>query len=369
MPEKFPLGSKEFIEKRHELELPAVEVRNRVRHVNPAFKEAPFRLQEGEPTPLGLFFTPDEQTHDHSEVKHMVIAPEWRSGRAGSLHPIIFRDTDGNVYRDVDIKGMGAFKRVEEGKDSFIVHEPRPMEKEVTYASTYGILDRRVAEYDEKRSEELIRAGIRTYRIIGIADLKEVINKDGEKISINEAKKQGLIPDFMEPALEFRAYGTRERIEYLRDKTERSRLAIEDAKKMVAVELGRKPEDFSTNEYAQWYTKTLGQQLAKLKKYGLYHGYLHYHNLTLDCRIVDLDSVNELAEVSKQKNESEESLHEYDIHGALMNLMELWDYLGLEEKEKTLCFDLYEEAYEQELKHKERMRKAFMFLHKKLRGK
>ncbi len=367
---EFPLGSPEFVEKRHELELPAVEVRNTVRHVNPAFKEVPFRIEEGKPTPLGLFFTPDEEKHDPESVRHMVIAPEWRSGRAGSLHPVIFRDTDGNLYRDVDVKGMGAFRRHTPDKGSFYVREPGPVEDhDVTYASTYGILDRRVAEYDEKRSEELIRAGIRTYRIIGNAELGEVIDKNGEKIPITEAKKRGLIPNFMEPALEFRAFGTRERIQYLKGNTERGRLAVEDAKRLVAAELGREPDNLSIEEYAEWFTKTLAQQIAKLKKYGLYHGYLHYHNLTLDCRIVDLDSVNELAEEAKRKNVSEEDLNSRDFDDARSNLMELWEYLGLEVESKNQLFDLYEKAYDEELKKKEYINKAFGFLRKKLATK
>lgn len=48
---------------------------------------------------------------------------------------------------------------------------------------------------------------------------------------------------------------------------------------------------FSRHDYATWFVRTLGSQVGRLHKLGYAHGYLTHHNITLDCRLVDFDSV------------------------------------------------------------------------------
>lgn len=108
---ELPIGSVEkIIKEREKLTLPVENVKNTVVSINPAFPEAPFKLEQGKPTRLGLFFT-SSQT---KEAKSLTISPEEKEGRSGLLGSIVFRDKDGLLYRDVDLKGTGYFKSTEE---------------------------------------------------------------------------------------------------------------------------------------------------------------------------------------------------------------------------------------------------------------
>src|SRR3989344_5567464 len=300
-----PIGvGKEFFDKRKETELPVAEIKNSVSWVNPAFKEVPFKLAEGQPAKLGLFFTTG------NSEKKLSIAPEYRTGRSGMIDPVIFRDTEGRLYRDVDLKGIGAFRRDEPTNehrdDTFMVVPPEILQDDQyqNAANTYelGIVGLGYAINDRDRAEELLKNGIRTYRIVAFIDLEEIIDKDGNKVSIEEAKNRKLMRKNTKPVIEVRAFTTRERIDYLstqRAKEDRIQLALEDARMLVAQELGVNPSEFLISDYTKWFAETLGKQLAQLEKLGLYHGYLHSQNITLDCKIIDLDSVKETQEFDK----------------------------------------------------------------------
>ena len=59
---------------------------------------------------------------------------------------------------------------------------------------------------------------------------------------------------------------------------------------MVSQELGYK-RTITDKEYFEWFAKTLGENVGIMHRNGWTHRYLSSHNVTLDCRIVDLDSV------------------------------------------------------------------------------
>ena len=79
---------------------------------------------------------------------------------------------------------------------------------------------------------------------------------------------------------------------------------------MVAQELGRDPNEFNEWEYLRWFSRTLAENVARMHKAGFIHGYLTGHNITLDCRIVDLDSV-----VPGPKITSAESMQQNFLRG------------------------------------------------------
>lgn len=343
-----PIGAgREFFDKRKEIELPVAEIKNFVSWVNPAFKEVPFKLIEGQPTKLGLFFTAG------NSEKKLSIAPEHRTGRSGMVDPVIFRDAEGRLYRDVDLKGIGAFRRHEStneySDDTFMVAPPEILsDNQYANRDTYeiGIVNRGYAINDRERAEELLRNNIRTYRIIAFIDLEEIIDKEGNKVSIEEAKNQKLMRKDTKPIIEVRAFTTRERVDYvsMRSKLnkERKRFALEDARLLVAQELGKELVAFPIAEYIEWFSETLGIQLARLRKLGLCHGYLHSQNITLDCKIVDLDSLHE-------NQEENEFLHDFnsawqtlnELFPADQNIDDAYHYL-----------DLFKKSYENELSKK-----------------
>ena len=48
-------------------------------------------------------------------------------------------------------------------------------------------------------------------------------------------------------------------------------------------------------DYLEWFAETLGRQMAIIHSAGSYHNYLTPHNITLDCRVVDFDSIHEIS--------------------------------------------------------------------------
>ena len=293
--------------------LSTVEVSNEVVWVNPEIK-APFDMKEGEPTKLGVFIS--------NEPQRRSIQTAEGHGRTGVFGKVIFEDTQGRRYRDVDAKGIGHVKY-----DQTIVG-PRAEKFQTTGRGPYsaldpgerGIMDRSVALKDASMAEEFLSHGIRTYRVIGITKLNEVIaqtDSGEERMTIENAKEKNLIPHGVEPAVEVRAFGTRARVNDALLEAERKFLTeyrdtknegpinalniIRDAQNFVAQELNDtvKPHQFDVSQkeqYLAWFASALGTNVGRMHKLKFSHGYLTAHNITLDCRIVDLDSVESHSE-------------------------------------------------------------------------
>lgn len=307
-PKELPTGiGEKFQKERGKERVPVLKIANSVLWVNPAFPDLPFKLEEGEPTNLGMFFAPKlpelppeprykkflrlGKSKPKEKRPSFVVMPE-DVARSALLGSVIFRDMERRIYRDIDIKGLGRF--IMDSPGSARKGDVGP--KHGNPREAWGLHDYHYAYNDRRYSEQFLEEGIRTYRIVAVIDLKEIIDNEGNKISIKEAKLKKIISEEMQPVLEIRAFSTKERVSYLMERNryaslERKRLALEDAKAMIAQELGIEPENFSYADYLNWFAKTLGEQVAKIQKLGLVHGYLTNHNISLDCRIVDLDSV------------------------------------------------------------------------------
>lgn len=263
--------------------LPAKEVKNEVLWVNKDV-EMPFNLEVGKAARLGMFLS---SNISESEKSFPLGAMEWHM-RSGLVGKVVFKDQEGRLYRDVDIKGVGAIK-MEFPSEKLVVEKMEPQEKHYSKETPHGFCDYKYAENDKHKSELLLKKGLRTHRVLGIIKLKEVIDEDGNKISIAEARKNHYIRKNTQPVLEVRAFGTKARI--MDFNSERTNRLLLDARIMIAQELGKKPEEFSREDYLEWFAKTLGEQVAIIHNAGYWDGYLTEHNITLDCRVVDLDSV------------------------------------------------------------------------------
>lgn len=286
---KLPIGlGKEFLDERKKDILPAIEVKNEVIWINPAFEEAPFDLKEGQQTKLGMFFTPKPAKHSPEDIRDLMVMPETTAkGRSGMPGSVIFRDREGRLYRDIDMKGIGLSRIDARGKPYVGVIHPTGEE-----AGTWGIVDYEDAVIDRDMSEKFLAAGIRTHRVVAIIKLLEIVDETDRKVTIKEARGlKFMLPADAEPVVVVRAFGTKERIGYLGTGSRRAQKAFEDARMMVAQELGKDPKEFSAEEYLEWFAKTLGSNVARIHRLKLYHGYLTTHNITLDAHIVDLDSV------------------------------------------------------------------------------
>lgn len=264
-----------------EKKLPAIEVKNEVVWVNNDV-EMPFNFEEDKPSKIGVFLTPGP--NEKEPIFHVrVMDNHFRSALLGK---VIFKDKEGNLYRDVDIKGMGPISFEDLTVKSIEAGSARNVSKGKT---PWGFLDWGFAETDRDMSELFIKQGLRTHRALAIIRLDEIVVEDEEKMSVSKARRLGYIKYTTEPVIEVRAFGTKARIA-----DAKNRFLFEDAKHMVAQELGENPHDFTDEKYLKWFSKTLGKQVAIIHNAGFIHGYLTDHNITLDCRVVDLDSVKEI---------------------------------------------------------------------------
>lgn len=285
-------------------------VQNKVLVVNPNIN-SPFNLEEGKPTPLGVFaqigFT--KKPVKLEGKRDLEVLPE--QGRATLLGRVIFSDKDGHVYRDIDLKGIGYLDK------RFMQTHYRPTVSKPggvwgNSGGKKGLLDYDTAKYDYVSGEELSQAGVRTARTLAIIELQELI-LGGKTVSLFEARELGIIDKDFHPVIQVRAFGTNARIRDLADPEDRvstkkfglldaphilayektSDLLLEDAKKLVAQELGK--DSISNDEYLEWFAQTLGRNVGLIHKQGVLHGFLHDQNITLDCRIVDFDGETEIS--------------------------------------------------------------------------
>lgn len=315
----------------------AAEVKNNVVWKN-AEVEMPFRLEKGKPANLGVFLI----EHPEKGRKGLKVKALDEHFRSALLGRVVFQDKRGCLYRDVDIKGSGGLDRT---LDTEIHVEPlRPhSRKEQRYETTWGILNWSYAENDRELSEFFTKEGLRTHRVLAIIRLDEVLNEEGRPISIQEARKKGYLKKDEEPVIAVRAFGTKARISEVGNS-----LLLKDAKKMVAQEFGISHEKFSDKEYAEWFAKMLGTQVGRIHRLGYYHRYLTHHNITLDCKIVDLDTVIKLPR--REESRANEILND-DIANILNTIGFLNNKLKSPTNTHTLS-NLFWQGYRQEVGEK-----------------
>ncbi len=284
--------------------LPAVEVRNEVVWVNDKVA-MPFVFEEGKPSKLGVFLTPKPKEGEPT-FSLGVMDEHFRSGNLGK---VIFQDKENPKlqYRDIDLKGVGGTAKDIDTKEQRVEPLYDKTRKKIPYGGgIWGIMNPYPAEYDRDMSEMFIKKGLRTHRVLAIIKLKELVDPEGNKITLKKAAERGYIKTTTRPVIEIRAFGMKNRINDAfidGDKKINLERTLKDARGMVAKELGTNSEAFSTKDYLDWFVKTLGEQVAILHRNGYRHGFLTAHNITLDCRIVDLDSVEFIEEKSDKEKE------------------------------------------------------------------
>ena len=271
-------------------------VKNEVLEVNPAFQRTlPLALEEGRPSPLGLFIEAAFERKLEQLPKEKQALEFWpQHHRSIILGRVIFKDNDGHIYRDIDLKGIGRHPLSRFGSG---------LGEKMAGSGRIGLLEEDMAEFDYQMTEEFLMAGIRTCRIIGIIKLKEIISM-GRKLSLREAEETGIIDKDFHPVVEVRAYATKFRIDDILAEVsiKNQNAMIEDAQKIISREFGIK--EFESNyDYLKWFAETLGRNVGLIHKNGWLHDYLTGHNITLDCRIIDLDSLSRLTNEEERLSE------------------------------------------------------------------
>ncbi len=299
--------------------LPAVEVANEVSWVNNKMN-LPFDLKIGKQSPLGMFLTPSPK--EGEDVYDLEVSGSH--SRSGILGRVIFSDKEGRLYRDIDLKGVGfnvngAIVRRVDSSDVGNISTFSP------FVGTKGIADQELIRCDINFSEKFLKAGIRTHRVAALFDLKEIIDGAGNKISIAKAKEAGILDKKDEPVIEMRAYGVRSRVwdiseifyyGYDEEDKRKAMKLLSDAKNMVAQELNIDSGQFTYDDYFSWLIKTTAINLARMHYNKWVSGYLTSHNITLDGRFIDLDSVETLAEHQRSENPTKRKSFEGDLADA-----------------------------------------------------
>lgn len=281
--EKLPLSPlKQLREK--VITLPFVRVANEVVWVNPEIPVV--KLTVGQPCNLGLMINLDQEKVP-SACSLEVLPTHCRSALLGR---VFFRDNDGTLYREIDLKGIGAIRW------TMLIPSPGsiidPFEDDTC---PYGLADKDWVEHNIKMVQVFKEVGIRVCPTIAVVKLLEIIDRLGKPISLENARYLGIIAPEREPVIEIRAFATKTRaLNICSPYTaifSRSIPLFEDGKALVAAELGKK--SLTIDEYLEWFAKNFGRQIRLIHNLELIHRYLTPHNVTMDCRLVDFDSVKE----------------------------------------------------------------------------
>ena len=315
-----------------------VPVKNKVIWVNPNFPNLPFGLKLNEQTPLGLFVKsvlPENPATGKLKEGSQIGEHLPSHHRSILLTRAMLADNNGQVYRDIDLKGIGYVST--KGYEEYL----HGAEVEVnTLASVqsrgesgyYGLFEEISAMYDRDKSEEFNALGIRTPRALAIIRLLEVIYKDG-MVSISSLKEKGILPQDSSPVIEVRVFRNKARISdyactrpgnyslFARDYGSDDflpRVLLADAKEIIRQELGLNSE-ISDSDYFKYLVKLVATNIGLMHKSGWMHNYLTVHNITLNGDIADFDSVSQLENFFGQ---------ERDIVSALGTLVEFNAFLG-----------------------------------------
>jgi hypothetical protein len=272
-------------------------VKNTVIKANPNVY-APFNLKVGEPSPLGLFLRSEfrEKPGSLPAGRH-ALEYHYEHNRSIILCRAVFQDKEGRMYRDVDLKGVGYFftdYSYNETYNKIVTSHLGDRRNENNYE---GFLNKDIALYDYMMTEKFLKKGIRTCRALGIIELQEIFSIDhSKKLSYKEAVEEEIIQRDFHPVVEVRAFSTKFRIQDVCGPRpidcELTRLMLDDAKKLVSQELGLNTI-MSNLEYLEWFADTLGRNIGLMHRSGWEHHYL-FHNITLDCRLVDFDGARRL---------------------------------------------------------------------------
>lgn len=265
------------------------QVENIVLRTNPDVF-IPLQLKEREPSPLGLFVEASLTKYPTKAPKKKFLLEFWpQHRRSAILGRIIFSDKEGRKYRDVDLKGIGFIYASENEKLAKVG------ELSKRTSGVQGLLSQEDALLEWKISEKFLKKGIRTPRNLAIIKLDEIIF-NGQKLTLAEAIRKGLIYEGFNPVILVRAFGTKHRIKDLKGTEhydpvtphQTINVLLEDAISLVSQEVGSK-HHLTSKEYIEWFARTLGRNVGFLHKIGYVHSGLTEHNITLDCRITDFD--------------------------------------------------------------------------------
>lgn len=221
---------------------------------------------------------------------------------------------------------------------SMDVSPPYPSRSDTKEEKTWGLATKSWMEIDIEKGALFDKLGIRTVPIVAMADIYEIEDENGNIVSVLDAKAKGLIAKNTVPVDVFRAWVTPYRLKevlHQRDAFENKLIplpqreharrkaillaAFEDMQSDTSIPqkvrdaISGKNGILDIDTYLEWFTEALGENVGKMHGHRISHSYLtELHNITLDARIVDLDSVTEDAPQNVIDTDKISLLSEYD---------------------------------------------------------
>ncbi|MFH0971716.1 MAG: hypothetical protein V1835_04060 [Candidatus Micrarchaeota archaeon] len=297
--------------------VPAIQLRGEVIYPGPKADHTPFKLKYGPDGKIAvaLFAPPDPELHN---AKRLLVMPG--EGRAGvipeKVRHIVELGGRAHFLETLGLKGIGLLIDIG-GIKAYSIH-PRI----ATFQDDLGVMSLRRAHQNLEIARQLSSMGVRTEIPEFIIRLHEipVIKNKGEKptiLSINDARKHGLISGEAEPVIYGRGLGVPYRVNHLwlkgpnnEEKREMLRETfkfLNREEKYYAKKNKGAPATFNETDphgYIEWFARTLARNLSNMHSKRMAHnnirpftsgfGGLAFEdpsNIWLDCRLADLGSV------------------------------------------------------------------------------
>lgn len=294
----------------------SIPVKNFVTHINPEFRDS-MGLVEGQSSDLVRLFT-------NTDESGVLLGAEKGHNRVGNINNTFVTDAKGLRWEDLDIKAPGLVEVTHgsSGEELKIFPWQRFKETAVSEAKIWGGNDYRSARRSFEYQQILADLGVRTYKSLFVTKLAEWFYK-GKKVPIGDipvvskdapvTMDSDALPAGYELAAEVRACRTKTRMEaiiQLRAPTANNKVKIrrevDRARALLYEEFEGSdvgPRTDSIEDYLDWFVESHGRNLGLMHGAGLTHGYMHPGNITLDCRILDLDSMGTFEEAHAGDNE------------------------------------------------------------------
>lgn len=273
---------------------------------NPSFTHI---IQEiaSQPQP-GIFLTPEEP----GDIR---VGVRWKLNRHAIRSSEVFRDKHGMVYRDVDVKGSGFVGGIPMGV------LPVQLPRSESDMEIRGLLHQDVADNERLLYDDLSRIqGLRLGHVVAQVELYELINRNGELTPRGDFSSElYLNVERVKPSQITRVMGVASRVNTL-PFSERNpsyirfgKEVLDDAISLVELELGTR---LSPQDYTAWFIDTLATQLAIFHKNDCspdwrFQNHAGTHNVTLDCRCVDLSRCETPGSLARHAEKAEETYRKY----------------------------------------------------------
>lgn len=296
---------------------------NQVVWINPLFRgHLPLALLKSgrrrTDSPLGVFSQPDSKGLKLVQFANKGSPDLCTSSRSAFVaSPIVFSDNRGNKYHWLNLKGCGRADLAREGRGIQLylpgVHVPE-----------YGIFETAYARHARRASQELLKAGVRI-----VPDLAHIRLHEHRAY---ESREMTSFP--IDATLVVRAFGCRGRVVDIDN-----RRLLQEAIKVVRKENGY---NMSRNDYAEWFAETLADSLATMHSHGWIHGFLTDHNITLDARLNDFDSMSGIGDFKHTNHQEFEAKRQRDVRTAKKTLNGFLDRIS---PSNRIAYALFDDVY------------------------